>query len=567
MAAVKPKKPLALFPWIRRLSIKNKDAKIERFPLYPENEFYWAQAALLREVERQYNEGRPIRIIILKGRQLGLSTATEGLLFNWCFMFPGTNALVLSKDREGSETIFEMAKLMWDTWPFRSLFTTTRASIRRLSWAETLSNFRVATAKGEHVGRGSTIQAVHGSEVAFWENADELMPPLNEAVPMQPGTIIILESTANGVGGFFYETWMAAERGESDYIPMFFAWWKHSEYVVKRHNLSQRMLSSKELALQDRYGLTLDQLAWRRRKIRTNNWTEDKFDEEYPVTPDVAFLTTGRNVFDLEALADCYKPPGTAVGQKIIGLSRGRLLNANGKLQLFEDRTGELCVYKLPDRQGRIEYVVAADPSRSLDGDPCCIQVLRRDNLEQVAVWRGFATHNDFAEHIANLASWYNEALVNCEMEGGGLGVIGVLQHLRVPNLWRWQLPDRPLHKRGNVFGWSTNSKSKGWGMGQLIHYVSKRQIIIHDRQTYNEMREYINIDGIEMGPASNDGNDDTVMAMMIAMVTTITMDPVNYEAIYGMERLARDQAGPAPENLEPVAYEAMTGQMHELDG
>lgn len=553
--AVRPKKPLSLMPWLKRLSIKDKDAKLAQL------EPNWAQILFIREVERQYNAGRPIRIIILKGRQMGLSTVTEGLLFSWCFMFPGTNALVLSHDREKSEGIFEMAKLMWDTWPFKSLFTTSRASTKRLSWVETLSNFRVATAKGEHVGRGSTIQAVHGSEVAFWENAEELMPPLNEAVPMSPGSIIVLESTANGVGGFFYETWMAAERGESDYIPMFFAWWKHPEYTVKRHNLSQRMLTSRELALQERYGLDLNQLAWRRRKIRTNNWDEDKFDEEYPVSPDVAFLSTGRNVFDLEALADCYKPPGPDLGK-----TQGRLVNANGKLTLYEDKTGELTVYKLPNPRLKIEYVVAADPARSIDGDPCCIQVLRRDNLEQVAVWHGWATHNDFAEHIANLAAWYNEALVNCEMEGGGLGVIGVLQHLRVPNLWRWQLPDRPIHKRGNVYGWSTNTKSKPWGIGQLMHYVSKRQLLVHDSRTYHEMREYINIDGIEMGPASNDGYDDSVMALMIALVTTITMDPVNYEAIYGMGNLARDQAGPQPEAYDPVSSDHMAHQYHELD-
>lgn len=558
---MRPRKKLAIFPWITRLTIKDKDAKLAK--LDPN----WAQKLFLREVERQYNTGRPIRIIILKGRQMGLSTVTEGLLFSWCFLFPGTNALVLSKDRESSESIFEMAKLMWDEWPFRAAFTTTRKSARRISWAETLSNFRVATAKGEHVGRSYTVQAVHGSEVAFWENADELMPPLNEAVPMQPGSIIVLESTANGVGGFFYDTWMAAERGESDYVPMFFAWWKHPEYTVKRHNLTKRMLSTREIALQERYGLTLNQLAWRRRKIRTNNWTEDKFDEEYPVSPDVAFLSTGRNVFDLEALADCYKPAGSSGPEgHVVGQSKGRLLNANGKLTFFEDRTGELTVFKKPNPRLKIEYVVAADPARSLDGDPCCIQVIRRDTLEQVAVWHGWATHNDFAEHIANLAAWYNEALVNCEMEGGGLGVIGVLQHLRVPNLWRWQLPDRPLHKRGNVFGWSTNSKSKGWGMGQLIHYVSKRSMTVHDPLTYREMREYINIDGIEMGPASNDGNDDSVMALMIALVTTITMDPVNYEAIYGMSNLARDQAGPPPEALDAVSYDAMASTYHELD-
>lgn len=564
--AVAPKKKLALFPWMKRLSIKDKDGRLGLLDL--DGDFGWAQRIFLREVERQFNLGLPIRIVVLKGRQLGISTASEGLLFNWCFLFPGTNALVLSKDRENSETIFEMAKLMWDTWPMKSLFTTSRASTRRLSWIETLSNFRVATAKGTQVGRGSTIRAVHGSEVAFWENADELMGPLSEAVPENPGTIIVLESTANGVGGFFYDTWMAAERGESAYVPLFFAWWKHAEYQVKRHNLTTKSLSAKEVELTERYELSLSQLAWRRRKIRTAfNGDEDMFDQEYPMSPDVAFLSTGRNVFPLEALADCYEPPGhVRQDGTVVGVSRGRLINANGKLTFYEDRTDKLFVFKTPDRAGRISYVVAADPARTNEGDPCCIQVLRRDTLEQVAVWHGWATQNELAEEIANLAAWYNEALVNCEVEGGGGGVIAVLQHLGVPNLWRWKLPDRPLHKRGNIFGWSTNFKTKSWGIGQMIHYTSKRSLTIHDPKTYHAMREYVNIDGVEMGPASNDGHDDSVMAFMIALMTTITEDPVNFAELYGMGQLARDQSAPAPETYDPVGLDAMAGAYGELD-
>lgn len=565
----KPKKLLNLWPWLSRVSIKDKDAKLDRFDLA--GEFAWAQRIFVREVERQYNAGQPIRIIVLKGRQLGISTVTEALLFNWCFMFPGTNALVLSKDREGSETIFEMAKLMWDTWPMKALFTPTRSSARRMSWAETLSNFRVATARGTQVGRGSTIRAVHASEVAFWENAEDVMSPLSEAVADNPGTIIVLESTANGVGGYFYDTWMAAERGESDYVPLFFAWWKHPEYQVRSHSLTRKMLSPKELVLMERFDLSLSQLAWRRRKIRTAfSGDDDMFDQEYPMSPDVAFLSTGRNVFPLEKLADCYKPPGYAYQDgRIQGASKGMLLNNNGKLEFVSDNLGFLTVFKMPNPRTKIEYVVAADPSRTIEGDPCCIQVLRRDNLEQVAVWRGWATQNELAEEIANLAAWYGEALVNCEIEGGGGGVIAVLQHLRVPNIWRWKMPDRPMHKRGNVLGWSTNSKTKSWGIGQMIHYTAKAQLIIHDPKTYHEMREYVNIDGIEMGPASNDGHDDTVVALMIALMTTITEDPVNFEAIYGIGRGPQGPGGqqaPAPNTYDAVALDAMSGGYGELD-
>ena len=419
-------------------------------------------------MERQYNTGKPIRIIILKGRQMGLSTATEALLFVWCFLFPGTNALVLSKDREGCETIFEMAKLMWDTWDFRALFTTTRKSTRRLSWAETLSNFRVATAKGEHVGRGSTIQCVHGSEVAMWENAEELMPPLNEAVPMAPGTIIVLERTAHGVGGFFYDTWMAAERGESDYVPMFFAWWKHPEYQIKRHNLTKQMLNQRERTMMEHYDLTLNQLAWRRRKIRTNNWTEEKFDEEYPVSPDVAFLSTGRNVFPLEALSECYYPPGKIVadGTKI-GRTVGRLVNNNGRLELFPDRTGELTVYKTPNPRSQDRVRGGGGPGPEHRRGP----VLHPGHPARQPRTGGGVARLGHPRRLRP-ADRQPGRLVQRRLDqlrdgrAAGLGVIGVLQHLGVSKLWRWRMPDRPCTSGAtSTAGRPTPSQSPGrWG-------------------------------------------------------------------------------------------------------
>ena len=101
---------LHLRPSMEMLTIKDKDGKLRRLDF--DDPFAWAQREFLSEVERQHNAGKPIRIIVLKGRQLGISTATEGLLFNWCFKYPGSNCLVMSKNREGSETLFEMTKLI-----------------------------------------------------------------------------------------------------------------------------------------------------------------------------------------------------------------------------------------------------------------------------------------------------------------------------------------------------------------------------------------------------------------------------------------------------------------------
>ena len=527
-------KDLRLWPWMTGLTIKDKDAKLRK--LSPDEPFAWAQREFVKEVEYQFNHQEPIRIIVLKGRQLGISTVTQAMLFLWGFMFPGSNNLVMSKDREGSEGLFEMAKLMWDLWIYRCLFSTTRSSTRRMSWGETLSNFRVESAKGKEVGRGSTLQAVHGSEVAFWDNAEELMPALMNAIPNRHGTVIILESTANGVGGFFYDEWMKAIRGESDFTPLFFPWFKHHEYTIRNTTLTDNQLTSTERQLRDSFGLTLGQLAWRRRKIREMNGEEDKFKQEYPCTWMEAFLATGDNVFPLEALSECYYPPGSDYQGQKVGMSRGTLVNDNGQLKFFKDYSGNLKVFKMPDPKKKMQYVIAADPSRTTTGDPCCVQVMNRTTLEQVAVWHGHLTTDDLAEVIANLGYWYNTATVNVEINGGGAGVIAVLVHMRYPAIWKWRRPDRPLNRLGNVFGWSTNTMTKPWGIGQLQHYLSKRALVIHDDATYLEMMEYTLIDGVEMGPASASGTDDTVMALMICLMTNITEPAPNMGEIYGFD-------------------------------
>lgn len=538
-----------------KLTIKDKDAKLRN--LNPDDDFAWAQREFIKEVEYQHNTGQPVRIIVLKGRQVGISTVTEALLFLWCFFFPGSNSLVMSKDRPSSESLFEMTKLMWNLWPFRALFTTTRSSTRRLSWAETLSNFQVESAKGKEVGRGGTLQAVHMSEVAFWENAEQLTGSLMNSIPNRHGTIIILESTANGVGGWFYDEWMKAIRGDSDFTALFFPWFLHKEYTIRRTSLTARQLTPTERKLQENFGLTLGQLAWRRRKIRENNGDEDLFKQEFPCTWMEAFLSTGDNVFPLEALAECYFPAGTMYQGQKVGMSRGTLVNANGRIVFSKDFGGNLKVFKKPDPAGKMRYIVAADPSRTTTGDPSCIQVLNRVTLEQVAVWRGHATTDELAEIISLIGFWYNTAVVNIEVQGGGQGVIAVLIHTRYPNLWKWRKPDRPLGKLGNVFGWVTNMNTKPWGIGSLQSYLHRRGITIHDPDTYLEMMEYTLLDGVEMGPASPSGTDDTVMALMIALMTHITEAPPDLSDMFGIDMSPNPNSGGGYDD----------GTYRELDG
>src|SRR3974390_125659 len=136
---------LDLWPVLETLKIKTKNATIKR--LNRSDKFAWAQRELVAEVERQYNAGLPVRIIVLKGRQVGLSTVTEGILFLWSFLHPGSAALVLSKKQDDSDYLFSMFKRYWEEGPFYGLFPEKFNRIGYMEWGGTGSSVTTSTAK------------------------------------------------------------------------------------------------------------------------------------------------------------------------------------------------------------------------------------------------------------------------------------------------------------------------------------------------------------------------------------------------------------------------------------
>jgi hypothetical protein len=504
---------------MHRLTIQKKDLQVERLDL---NEpFAWAQKLLIEEIERQYNLGLPVRIIVLKGRQLGVSTASEGVLFNWTFIHPGTKSLVIAHETKAAQHLFDMTKLMWEEWPFKSAFHEKHNTQKSLGWQETRSTMSVATARNTGSGRSFTYHAVHCSETAFWEDPETLMTGLNESIPDKHGTIVIIESTANGVGGFFHEEWLRAKHGESQYVPLFFPWFDHEEYSFPETTLTTRDYTSVERELADRFKLNPGQIAWRRYKIK--NGDENKFKQEYPCSPEEAFLTTGTNVFPLERLDDCYDPQRGVTGT---------LVNNNGRIEFVKDATGPLTIFSYPGTSQRSKYVVAGDPSRTVYGDGACIQIINRYTFEQVAVWHGHVDPVIFAHKLMEVAFYYNEALLNVEIEGPGYAAIGVIQDHAYPNVWQHRWPDKAPGKLSTSYGWQTNYQRKHWAISQVVWLLGQKALTIHDDRTYDQMQTYVNLPNGELGPASYKMYDDAVMAYAIAIVTTVTEGPLVYEFV-----------------------------------
>ena len=512
---------------LEELTIRTKQAK--EIQLRRDAPFAWAQREFVHEVERQYNAGEPVRVIVLKGRQLGISTITEAILFLWAFIHEGSNSLVLSKENEDSKYLYEMTRLFWRQGPFKGLVPLTYDTKTEMVW-ENGSSVMTSTANKENVGRGKTLQAVHCSEVAFWELAESNVPSLMEAIPDEHGTICVLESTARGVGGYFHDEWMAATDptgSRSAFTAMFFPWYRHEFYARPDAHLTYGDLDATERHLIERYHphMTLPKLAWRRRKIESLPKKLDGFHEEYPNDPEEAFLSTGSNAFPLVQLSEVY--------DDTVGWDRGFLYNHNGLLTFMDDPTGHLTVYRTPDRAKVQQYAVGVDPTWSLEGDPCCIQVLNRATMEQVAVWHVAADPRTIGEIALAIGWWYNTALLNTEIQGGGRAVVDAWRTASYPRIWTDRRPDK-VRRSDGVLCWNTTYETKRWLISVLQGLLYRQDLRIHHRPTYHELSQYILMEDGTYGPARRSGHDDTVMALGIACITATTeqqsLDPRAFE-------------------------------------
>lgn len=482
----------------------------------------WAQQEFLQVHDQQVAAGKPVRIVVLKARQLGISTITGALLFARSFVYENSHSLVIAHENDASEYLFGMTHMFWDTFPYKEFYSPKYISRRELSWKETGSSIRIATARNVRAGRGRTVHALHASEVAFWEHPEETMLGMRQTIPNRPGTMIVLESTANGVGNWFYDTWQAAVEGEVDYVPLFFPWWKHPEYTGSATGLTQPLgaLNSDERLL-IKLGATSDHLVWRRWAIRNladNN--EDTFRQEYPATPEEAFLASGINVFPPQKIKEVYDPKRGQRGY----LFRG----AGGRIEFRPDLSGPLTIFRLPsqDRDWGL-YFVGADPTHSTEGDNAAAQVINRRTYEQVAVWHGKTDPMTFAEELAKLATFYNEATISTEVEGPGYATIGALVQMNYPHLWRARWAEKSPGKISDQYGWSTTFKRKEWAIGHLLKLVVDRDITLHHDKTVAEMRNYVTLPAGGYGNAGGkDKHDDLVMALAIACICASTEGP-----------------------------------------
>jgi hypothetical protein len=486
-------------------------------------EFSRAQIALDRALEEQRAKNYPMRAIILKARQIGFSTAVQGKLIQRCTTRPNYNVVVVAHDRDTGAKLYRIGRRMYDNLPDDPHWKPGLPGQRRgreLHFLNKHNNFPdsvylVDTAGEFKAGRGGTYQAVHASEAAFWDDLVTKLTALKNAVPDHPESMFIIESTANGHNDF-KGLWDDAEEGINDYIPFFWPWWKEEQYSRPFDNddekarfrvgdTSQSRFAEGEEELFDpgpidtmtgkNCPLTLEQLNWRRKTIANESSGKlEQFQQEYPATPQEAFVASARQAFDANLMrgvliktriTDPRDPspdsPGPAVG-KLISTNESRralptgdeiLVPGAAKFVPASDLdTGEQSNWKFwvpPDKPYTDQAVIGVDVSGGqieVEGSAPAyhaIEVIDHSTREQLAEYRSRIDPGLLAEQIYLACLLFNKPWCAIETTGSwGVGpAMRMWKGYRYPFMYFRQSVGKKMDRQENSLGWDTSVRTK----------------------------------------------------------------------------------------------------------
>ncbi len=441
----------------------------------------WTASLKANAAQRAFERRRGEQNIVLKARQMGMTTWAAARFFLKTITQPGTLTLEVAHTQEAAEEIFRIVHRFVDFLP-ESLregpLRRSRTNVRQIVFAEIDAQYRVVSAGDRNAGRGLTVQNLHCSELARWPgDPAETLAGLRAS--MTPGAELILESTPDGVGGCFYEEWQKAE--ETGMVRHFFPWWMESRYRARA--VDERSLTEEERELMSRHGLDLEQIGYRR-QIRSNFRALAR--QEYAEDEASCFLASGDSVFEMEAIE-----------ARVATMLAPAEVRRNGEMEIW-----------LPPLKGKA-YLVAVDPAGGgSDGDYSAAQVLELETGLQCAEFAGHLGGLELARRVTELAIEYNRAWLVVERNNHGSGVLALIETA---------CGYERVYRQGGQAGWLTTSVSRPAVLGRLDAWLVERPDCFQSRKLLAECRSFVRLpDG---GSGARPGtHDDRVMAMAIGL-------------------------------------------------
>lgn len=503
------------------LKIKTKQGDIIPFSLNV------AQEKLLQVIEQMIAQGRPIRIIILKARQMGLSTLTQAYIFWRLIVTPMQKCLTLAHKMDASNNLFDMYSRYYEYMPEFLKPELEANNEKKIKYKKLQSENKIASAEGHGVGRSDTFQFLHCSEIAFYRNAKDTMLDLLQSAKY--AKMIIIESTANGLGDEFYNRWKDAESGDSAYYPLFLSWVDFPEYSETILSIEERekianSLTDREKELAQTHGATLEQIKWRRSTLKNECGNdEDKFNQEYPTTPADAFVTSGRPVLPANLSKINYELSTDPILQGDLTETKdGRVLfvpNPRGYIKIFEP------IQLVENEYNR--FAGGCDVAEGLaQGDYSVISVLDRRTMKVCLEWHGHIDPDLLANEQLKIQKFLKSKIYFAtEKNNHGLTTITSAYKLKVRQYYRQDFKDGGYPEDTAQIGWVTNPSTKPYAINNLSEYIRENLFEYKNKEFWSEALTFVRDEKGRMSAqgkssdASTKCYDDRIMSVAIMLM------------------------------------------------
>ena len=501
------------------LRVKNKKGKLVVFEIND------AQIELYKELCEQKRRGEPMRVNILKARQLGFSTFIAAIIFVLTILVPNQTASIVADKAEHATNLFDKYKFYYYNLPqqIREALPLVRSNAKELAVSYgkgQISKVRILV-QGENAGRSDTCQYLHLSEVAFWDDIEGTTTSILQTVDdTNPYSIIAYETTANGVN-YYKKIWDEDVGTEGGYKALFFPWYLDNSYRLPYDGFE---LESWELKLKEDKNLSFDQIAWYHSQYIKLRRNLSMLRQEFPSTPVEAFIVTGTSKFNMELVQQRkaelinLKPSRTGFFTYKKEVSQDGEVIRISNIRWINSPTGEIKIYEEPIA-GR-PYVVSNDPANGGE-DYFATQVFDNYTGRQCAVYhKNKCDADDAAYQMYCLLKEYEKSGVKVLATGETNTTSRILKLIYKCGhrfIYQDQDYDALSGRYQDQFGFKTKTNNRLSMIDALAEAFRDDPTIIRDYSTICEMENFQVVrnesTGKEKIQALRSEHDDLVMS------------------------------------------------------
>lgn len=491
-----------------------------------------SQVRILDAVEEAKKNMQALWLLVLKGRQRGVSTITGAIQFTDTYCGENTKCMVAAHLKDNTDDLVEKYRLFHSCLPSEVRMPLDKDNETKMIWHHNNSQIILGTAGNLNIGHGRTLRRVHLSELSRFPDLMGFLSGFNQAVSKFWDTVVIGESTAFGAGNPMYDLWQGAVKGQNEWTPLFLNWMDDPDAQLPefKSDLEQDALLEKIYSqfpeLKDKaqhFGMNPRQVGWLHRRLLSVNGDLQALQQDYPCNPEEAFIASGTPFF-----------PPTITQEYLMKTRPGKLYDPTIPFSGFHNlqhapdlRRNKDVYFEVwePPVKGR-KYVIPCDSAEGIQGrDNSAAYVIDAVTRNIVAELHGIIEPHPLAIMLVAIARMYNEAIIAPEAHGAGTALVAVLKQSGYYKLYYKRKVGNFGFEVTPEIGWDTNVQTRPLLFAEAKRIFRERKgdkDFMPSQMLLEEIRMFVIKDFTGRGAAAGNAHDDRVMAWAIGMMVCL---------------------------------------------